>query len=340
MISLAFMNDDILVESSYAKMEVISSCYEGLEEGVDDGFLVNIASSYTRSMIYEILENVKDKLLALYQKVLSALNNFALNHANLADKYRNLIIDRYVTMSEPFIYRTYEYPKLKSKFYPNITYSVNTLTATIEELQTAVIEKGMTDAEVGFEVDKIIVDFGRGVIDGTVNPDDVKDTAYVIALDHLRGQQVTRKLEQRDINAFIDEIKTYKPLKDDINKTKTTIIKEYENLKRVYTKAMEEKASQSLGIKSLKQPEIEGFKVHEVQRFTDINLQMTRMFNAFITIYNEAFNTKLQVIQDRIEDNRKILVELMGRTGVLAAINAKTPAQKKRPLVFDPKLIT
>lgn len=340
MITLDFMNASILTEGSYAKIDVITSCYEGLAEGVNDNFLVNTASTYTHSLIFEILENVKNALLALCQRVLSSLNNFILNQANLADKYRNLIIDRYLSIKEPFVIKTYEYPGLKNKFYPDITYSANTLSSKIESLQTAIIENGMSEGEAAYEVDKLIMSFGKDVIGGTVDPDNVKRSARSIALDHIRGRDVVCKLEQRDLNGFIDEIRTYKTVKDNIIKTRTAIQKEYESLKKLYTKTMEEKTAAAMSIKSMKQPEVERFKAFEYQRFANISLQMTRMFNAFITIYNEAFNTKLEVLHDKIDANRNTIVELMSRTGVLAAINAKTPSQKKHPLVFDPQLKT
>ena len=86
------LSDSILTEDSYTKLDVIDRCYDAINEGVLDNFVVDVAASNTYSMMMEVLDNVKETLLKLVQNVLTFLNNYILNSALLADKYRDLII--------------------------------------------------------------------------------------------------------------------------------------------------------------------------------------------------------------------------------------------------------
>lgn len=334
----SFMSDSILAPGSYNKIDVLTSCYYGLHEDVTDNFLVTTTTSYSHSLIYEILENVKAALLALCQRVLSVLNNYILNTVNLIDKYRELIKDKFTKLNAPLVYKTYEYPKLKNKDYPDIKYSSAELGETISALQDKIIEKKLTYDEVDMEIDNIIIKFGNDVIDGRVSPFDIQASSHEVVLQHIQGPEVTKSLTSKDLDTFINEIKSYKGIKDDLSKTKTAINKEYENLKKVYSRAMEQKVSTELNIPNMKNPGLETLRSYEYRRFADITMQMNRLFNAFITIYNEAFTTKLNVLQQKIEDNKNIITELLNRTGVLAAINAKSPSKTRKPLVYDPRL--
>ena len=67
---------------------------------------------------------------------------------------------------------------------------------------------------------------------------------------------------------------------------------------------------------------------------------MTRLFNGFITIYSTAFDTKLNIIQEKIEANRAVIVEMLIRTGVFTSVNTKTPSKSHKPYVFNPSLKT
>lgn len=332
------MNDDYLSESSYEKMATLDTCYESLNEGITDRFVVNITSSYTHSIIFEVLDNVKETLIKLYQRVLSSLNNYILNSANLADKYRNLIIERYGKLQSPIMFQTYQYPKLKDKDYPSLVKSSTTLEREIEELQNEVIKRQLTPGQTGELVDKMLKSFSKSVLGESVDPYNIKDTATKIVESNVRGREVIRKLEKSELSVFIDELKQYKVMKDDINRTKTNMLKDYEMLKHVYTNSMKNKEAESKGLKDLKDPDVVALEAADYQRFANINLNMTRMFNGFITIYSTAFDTKLSILQDKINANRNIIVELMTQTGIFAALNTKNPSKTKKPMIFDPAL--
>ena len=52
-------------------------------------------------------------------------------------------------------------------------------------------------------------------------------------------------------------------------------------------------------------------------------MEMMRLFNGYIAIYQSAFDTKLQCLNEKIESNKAMITEIITRTGVFAAINTK-----------------
>ena len=338
---LDYMTYGILTENSIDKISVLDSCYAALSEGVTDTEVIRMTSSYTQSLITEVLENIKDGLLGLYQMIVEFLNNYILNTANLVQKYRNLIIERFYTLQEPFIFKTYEYPKLKDPNYPSLSKSSDVVAADVDKLQARIISSNMAPSQVTEEVHRMVREFGRDVIGGTPSMyGDLVGTVRSIVTKQVQGKRIDRKLTEHDISTFIDEICRHKEFRDDLRRTRDNIIADYEELKAQYKDAMERKEAESVGLKSLKYPHIEALTATERDRFASINLSMTQLFNGFITIYREAFNCKLQIMKDKVDANRAILVELMTRTNVLTTLSTKTPDRNRRPIVFDPGIKT
>lgn len=331
-----YMNQDSLTEFSIYQLDVIETGYESINEDSANSNIVQMTLSYTRSFILEILDNTKEALLKLYQRVLSVLNNYILNTANLADKYRNLIKERYKKLSSPMVIKTYEWPNLKNNSYPAIIHSDNELHADLEELSQKVMDQNVNSDVIDTIVEKKIISFSKVVIDGTVDSSNPKETTKSIVTDRVRGRQVSRVLKYDELDKFIDEIKQYKVLKDDINRTKTAMLKDYEILKKSYMESINKKESQVVDVKALKNPGLEQFKSYEYQRFASINMHLNRLFNAYITIYNTAFDTKLNLLKEKIDNNRDILIDLMTRTSIIAAVNTKSPNKQRAPLKVSP----
>ena len=205
-------------------------------------------------------------------------------------------------------------------------------------MQTSTISDGLSATEVSNRVDKLLREFSDQVIGDRVKTDQLKTSVQKIVHTHIEGREQRKVLKKEDLNKFIDELKQYKTMKDEINRTKTELLTDYETLKRVYSNKMKSEEAKSVGLKSLKDPEVANLDAAEYQRFGDINMNMTRLFNGYLTIYSETYNTKLLILKNKIDANRNVINELMARTGVLAALNIKTPSQRKKPLSFDPKI--
>jgi len=338
---MEYMNPAILTAGSYQKLDVLDSCYAALSEGVGDIEVIRTTSSYTESMILEILENVKNGLIEIYKRILALLNNYIINTATLADKYRNLLIERMYKLDAPFIFKTYEYPKVSDPDYPRVFKAADAVERDVKKLMEKIIAHSLDQVQINNEIHKMIITFGQDALDALVSPyGDLRDSVRAAVFKKVRGKPIERKLTESDIDTFIREISRYKDTKDDLVRTKNNVLEDYTELKRTYMNLIKRQEAQSVGLKSLKYPEVEELKAADRDRFASINLSMTKLFDAYITIYKAAFDCKLTIIREKIEANRSILIELMSRTNVLTSLATKVPDRRRRPIVFDPGIHT
>lgn len=333
-----YLEEAYLLPESYSKIEVINSCNQAIDEGVASDTIVSMASSYTFNLIAEMLDNVKEALLAIYTKLLSYFNNYILNSVNLASKYRELIIDRYKTLKKPVVFKTYEYTKLYDKNYPNLKTDMTKLETQISEFQDSVISNNLGSDDVESWVDKMLLEFGSNVLDISVDTYELKSSVKSGTRQMIQGREIIKTLQPNDLSKFIDEICGYKKLKDSIIRTKKEILSEYERLKSVYMKTMKKKEAESVSIDSIRNPEFSQFKTADSMRFANINMGMTRLFNGFITIYSESFNTKLACLQEKVDQNRDVIVRMMTETSIFAAANPKNPTRNRAPQKIGTKL--
>lgn len=324
--------------SNYEALSLIDSCYVAFNEGVTDNFIVNVAASNTRAVLNEYLEHVRETLLGLYEKVLGYLNNYITNHAKVAERYKELLIERFDQKNPQILLHTYQYSGLYDKNYPILVKSTGELTDNIRQMQNSFIEQENGVAYANEAIDDMIVDFGKSVTGGIIDLDNIDDSVATIVRDNIRGREVVRRLMKQDISKFITEISNYKSMKDAINSTKKTMLEDYKVLKSLLTREMNRAESTVLGIEDIRRPDIAMLRNADYQRFASINVSLARMFNSFIRIYSKAFDTKLSVLNDKITENKDILTKLMVETGVFAAINPHNPVKYKRPQKFDPKL--
>lgn len=333
------VSDYLLLPESYTKMDVIDCCYVAINEDTATPRVIDMATSYTYGLVLEILESVKNQLMSLQATILSYFNNYILNTANMADKYRDAIVDRVKTLKTPIVYRTYGYQKLFDKSYPPVIKAQSSeITNAIEDFQNRLIDEDLSSGQQSDIVDGMIENFGYSVIGAAIDPNNLKDSVVKTTRDILRGREQVRALDAKSVSKFIDEIATYRPTKDALARTKKAILDDYATLKSVYMAAMKKKESASVGIESIRDPEFVRFNKAESERFATINMNLTRLFNGYIIIYREVFNTEMEVLREKIDSNRAIIIKLLTETGVLAAINSRNPSTQRRPLVFDPKL--
>lgn len=333
-----YLEEAYLLPESYSKIEVINSCNQAIDEGVASDTIVSMASSYTFNLIAEMLDNVKEALLAIYTKLLSYFNNYILNSVNLASKYRELIIDRYKTLKKPVVFKTYEYTKLYDKNYPNLKTDMTKLETQISEFQDSVISNNLGSDDVESWVDKMLLEFGSNVLDISVDTYELKSSVKSGTRQMIQGREIIKTLQPNDLSKFIDEICGYKKLKDSIIRTKKEILSEYERLKSVYMKTIKKKEAESVSIDSIRNPEFSQFKTADSMRFANINMGMTRLFNGFIMIYSESFNTKLACLQEKVDQNRDVIVRMMTETSIFAAANPKNPTRNRAPQKIGTKL--
>lgn len=334
------LNEDFYNESVYNQLYVIDYCYEALDEGIFDSRVIDTALTYTYSSILEILENVKEYLLQLCSTVLSALNNYILNTAKYVERYREILKERVRVLKEPFIYDYYEY---KFTDYPNIVKaSAGDITRRIESLQSDITTKSYTEAQIEDSVDNTLRWFTKLVLGVSADPDNLKNSVTEIVSIEIRGQKQYKGIDESTIDKFVTNIASYRDRSAIIKKTKTMIVKEYEALKSAYRNAIKtpDEVKKIDRYKAASDPGWYAFMISEQSRFKQINIQMNRLFNGFITVYESALNTKLNILKEQVDRDREILTELLTRTQLIPLINTKRIEKNRKPFEYEKKLYT
>jgi len=292
-----------------------------LHEDVDFR-IITTATAYTHSMFFEILENVKDALVKLAQAVLSSLNNYFLNSVKLIDKYREVIGERIDKTKVTIKQDTWEYPDVKD--YPKNLKSTISAEKEIIRLHEKIKTQVIQPAHVSGHVNRLLQSFGKEVLGAMPDPYDLKSSTASIVQRTIRGKKKTIDITRETFNQYINEILNYKRDKDDIIRTRKSILDDYETLKRTYASVTKEPESLMRShIQDIKDPDREAFLAHEYSRYADIHMEMMRLFNGYIAIYQSAFDTKLKCLTEKIESNKATITEIITRTGIFAAINTK-----------------
>lgn len=312
------------------KCFILEDCIDAITNESADSRIISTATSYTYSIVYEFLEHVKEMLTKLAQAVLSALNNFYLNNAKIMDKYHDIIAENIRKLDKPIRQETYEYPKCKD--YPVNLKSTISVENDIIRLHESIKTRSMAPEEVAANVDLMLIEFGKEVIDSPPDPYDLKDSTAKIVRDTVQGKETTVIITPATFDKYLHEIMNYKQDRDDIMQTKKAINDDYTALKRTYSKVTKDpKALMSPTIQNFKDPDRAAFIAREYSRYSNIHVEMMRLFNGFINIYNVAFDTKLKCLNEKIERNKAIIIEIITRTGLFTSLNPKVKEDKPIP---------
>lgn len=333
------MTADIAIAETYQKIDVIESCIDAIDEGVNDIRVISTATSYTHSMIFEILDNVKEGLLKLAQRVLSVLNNYHLNNVRLLGKYREAVIERLGKMKDPIIQETFEYPDTKD--FPKALRSTGSVDKEVQKLIAEIQDPDKPPApeKVQNRVNQMLKSFGYEVLGLTPDPYHLKDSTAKIVRDKVRGKPVTVSIDRWTLEKYFEQISTYKRDKDDILRTRKNLVEDYELLKRSYSSATKDPNQLATNrLKTMVDPDKEAFLAHEYNRYANIHVEMMRLFNGYIAIYKSAFDTKLSELNDKINNNKNTIVEIITRTGLFASLNTKSP-MNDNPIPYNPSNI-
>lgn len=316
-----------LLEKSF----ILESAMDALGSGEAIPDIITMASSYTHSMVYEILDNAKERLIELIQQVLSLLNNYYLNNVKIMEKYREIILDRVPANGPIIIHETFEYPDAKD--YPKVIRGSAYGDRDITKLHEDLLGPNSESVNIGLRVDKLLESFSKDILDDHVDVDDLRESTKKIVQKRMRGNPIKIKLDRKTLGEYLDQISTYKKDKDDLMRTKKNIIEDYEALKRTYSKVTKDpKSIVESRLKAVSEPQRQALYSHEYQRFSDIHMEMTRLFNGFITIYQTAFDTKLEEIRLKVEDRKNVISEVITRTGLFTTLNNKNIDPNRTPI--------
>lgn len=304
------------------KTDILEDCLDAIVNEEADYHTVSMASTYTHSIIFEFLENVKEALVKLAQTVLSALNNFFLNNVKIIDKYSDIICDNIRKLKEPIKQDTYEYPVMKD--YPTDLKSTIGAEADIIRLHDKIRTERVTPNQISSQVNGLLKSFGNEVLKSTPDPFDLRESTEKIVRRTIEGRKITISITPETFNQYLNEIMNYKRDRDDILKTQKSILDDYNALKRTYSEVTKDPETLMRStIQNLKDPDREAFIAHEYSRYNDIHTEMMRLFNGYITIYQAAFDTKLRCLNEKIDTNKAVINEIITRTGLFTSLNTK-----------------
>lgn len=338
-----YFNPEFISESSYPNLFIIESCYDSICEGAFDTRTVSISERYSRSIIFEVLDNIKEALLQFVQKLLYTLTQTFVNYNKVFLRYREAVLDRFYSLTEPLIYETYEYPKSGYK-YPNMIHTNGDIEKAVVKLQDDIISGKLTAEKVAYRVDTMINSFGKEVTDFPIDPLEIGESVKRNITNQYRGKMITTQLDKDSLAKFMEDLNRYKADKDDLMYLKKTIIEEYTLLKDTYKKVTSDPIKMTNNyLRNMTDPEKEALEAHEYQRFANISMEMSRLFNGYITVYQTAFNTKLNLFNERIDHERAMIVEVLSRTGVFTTLNTKrtttTTGKIDKPIPYKPKWV-
>ena len=321
-----------LLTEDVVGMGVLRSCYGAIDEftaaNESATDVLNVAYSYTESIIYTLLENIRAYLLELYQKVLSAFNNYILNQVHLCDKYRDMIMERYDKLKKPVRYKTYEYPELY-KLPIDIRPS-----GKAEDFAKEIIAIGedpeVTHDRLSYDVDQRIKEFSDSVLGTKIDPTNVKNDTRRVCYDRMRGRSLSVTLNKKDLSKFIDEIQNHQKMKKELQKTKSEIEAYYKSLRSKFSGAFKMTKNSSNELVRMKDPDKVALLDRQVMQYSTASIELKRLFNGFITIYSESFTSKLEIMQEHVDINRAVIVEIMTRTNIFYSPKYEETKNKNR----------
>nr|DAH19443.1 MAG TPA: hypothetical protein [Caudoviricetes sp.] len=332
-----FLIEQVSSPEDLNTLQLIDSCYTALSEGVNDSFVINTTKSSTYKFLDELLDRIFKFLTDLYVQVLNYMNNYFMNSARLLDKYRNIIMTRYAKDKTNLIYKTHTYPGLYDKNYPNIV-SASDIQESLEAFQNQITDEFVTSDTVAEKTEMYVSKFAVDTIGARIDPFDLKVQVEKVVRKKCQGMEVVKSLSASDLDTMINEIAKYKPMKDAILATKKSMTSEYKSLKSAMLNEMRQKTAEKIGINNITNPDAADLVNAEYTRFAAINMSLTQMYNAFITIYNIAYTTKLKVLAEKIDENRQVINDLLVKTSVFAAANPTKPRAYRAPQKFEPKI--
>lgn len=325
-------NSSIALNNSYInnrqralyKHEVITECFISIDEGFDNPEYLNEASSNISAMIYEILESVKNALLQMYESLIRLFEGYILNNIYLIKKYKEKILDIPNERIETITYTTYQYPKLTN--LPNKVYIPEMSQSEKNALVTTALSGNVSELKTWVD-DELTVIANQMLDSSSINVKDIFESATNECYKQMRGKEIINRLNKNLLEKLLDEIIQYKELKDQIVNTRREILNYYEDMKVSIKNTFDIKVISGNKIRAYNNPEQSDLTNAQINKLSSYTIEYNRLYNGIITLYNTAFNTKLEILRERVELNRNVVSELLKSASVLnnLSVNKNSP---------------
>lgn len=330
------LNESIATAHSYECIDIIESAHDAMKDGISIFNVFKTTSTYTQSLVWELLDNVKESLLKMCQRVLSALNNLQVNNIRLVKRYQEVLLERVRKLDTPVVHKTFTYPDMGN--YPAVI-AATTVERDIARLQADIrdTEDPPSPSKIATSVDRILSDFTKQVIGQPATLNALKESVETIARKKARGKSITVEITRDNLNTYMNQLDSYQQDKAKLMKLKKSVVDEYQAIKSMYTTATSNPTQLAKNtLRYQVNPDKEEFLAHEYGRYADIHVEMLRLFNGFITVYSTAFNTVLAVLDEKIEDRKNLIVTMFATTGIFSALNTKEVGSYDRPIKYTP----
>lgn len=303
-----------LTETVINDVEIIQECYSAIQEGGTDPDFLVIAQKYTKSLIIEVLESIHNFLLKFLEQIVRRFNAYAVNSARSANKYRETIIAKIGELVDnPVIYESFEYPGLYE--YPKeFKMSQIETDEIISELKRLYNSDNKLDMDPASFIDKKINEFGKAVLDHNVEPDDLAYSVEKICKKIMKGSSATYSVTSNNISRFYDDMS--RTLKERVKLThiRKEINQYYSMLRREVEKMYHTPKQYVPSDLNFKNAEMTMSSYSgDVTRF---ELDRNKLFNAYLVIYRVAFTTKLNILNEKIEQQSAVIAAIFKRTSI------------------------
>ena len=245
-----YLIEQVSSPDDFQTLDLIDSCYNAISEGVYDPFVISTATSSTNKYLLEFLDRIYAALMDICGRVLNYLNNYFMNSARLADKYRKLIIQRYDKLDAPILYKTHLYPGLYDKHYPEVI-STGELVDELESFQNKIFDNDMSYDSIKDEIEFRVSAFAVDSIGAKIDMYSLQTEVEAVVRKKVQGMETIKRLNKSDLEKLIDELNRYKDMKNAILSTKKSVEAEYKALKSAMMVSMRDKIKQVSNINNI-----------------------------------------------------------------------------------------
>jgi len=285
-------------------------------------FLLETVNSF-RSIVDDLVSTIHDKLGDDYEGIRDNLNNQSIKYVAFAKMYEEGLIK----VSGGKIYTTYEYPNFKT--LPKYT----NLTKYLSRINKINIEK----ENISHEIDDIILDFAKDLI-GTSRGLDPKDPRGFeeLCLKEMRGREKLVKVKKSNAKQVLHEAfymgyPDGKVARKNLSDFKKDMDQSYRDLQSIIDKSVYLKKERRELPASLKYFDISvDVSDYELTTANHNIMEIHRLYSSLGTLYNIAYKTKMDIMNERCNLSRDYIKTLMEDRSITSIYGKHIATEMKR----------
>ena len=154
---------------------------------------------------------------------------------------------------------------------------------------------------------------------------DLKGSIQRDVEERVKGRKTTVTVGVGNIDRYFKELSSYQKEREDIQTLQRAIRDDYEKLKRTYQyiskNPMQQSTQNRQSLSYMQDPEKAELLIADNRRFSDIHIQVMRLFNGYITIYSDSFSAKLKLLEEKYLSTRNLIIDIFRETNALTSVN-------------------